>query len=203
MGLRLEVYNENFVGLIADFNYIYDSANFCSSNNVDEAIAYFDLYIDPRTNRLKKVDPNQRVVEKLSIDINNVDDFQGQLETITDELSDEQALQFKLLFPDWNPEKAYEAGDRVRYEGILYKCLNAHEPQQDWIPILDSAVWVPMETNPAEPELGIWEQPEEGNGYEEGAQVIHNGKTWVSQISDNAVEPGIEGSESLWVEVVI
>ena len=45
MGLRLEVYNENFVGLIADFNFVNDSAEFCSSNNIDDAIEFLIRYL--------------------------------------------------------------------------------------------------------------------------------------------------------------
>ena len=44
-------------------------------------------------------------------------------------LSDDDALQGVELFPHWSSEKSYEVGDRVSYEGTLFKCLMAHDSQ--------------------------------------------------------------------------
>lgn len=38
-------------------------------------------------------------------------------------LSDEDALEAVELFGSWQPNKAYIKDERVKYEGILYKCL--------------------------------------------------------------------------------
>lgn len=203
MGLRLEVYNENFVGLIADFNFVNDSAEFCSSNSVDDAIAYFDLYLDPRTNRLKRNDPNQKVVDKLAIDINNIDTFQEQLEAVTDQLPDTEAIKYNLLFEEWNPSEQYEVGDRIRYDGVLYKCLTAHNAQQDWAPLSAPSLWAQVLIDPTISGPQAWVQPSSTNPYMDGDQVTHNGKTWESQIDNNTWEPGVAGTESLWVEVAI
>lgn len=203
MGLRLEVYNENFVGLIADFNFVNDSAEFCSSNSVDDAIAYFDLYLDSRTNRLKRNDPNQKVVDKLAIDINNIDTFQEQLEAVTDQLPDTEAIKYNLLFEEWNPTEQYEVGDRIRYDGVLYKCLTAHSAQQDWAPLAAPSLWAQVLIDPAISGPQAWIQPSSTNPYMDGDQVTHNGKIWESQIDNNTWEPGAVGTESLWVEIVI
>lgn len=203
MGLRLEVYNENFVGLIADFNFVNDSAEFCSSNSVDDAIAYFDLYLDPRTNRLKRNDPNQKVVDKLAIDINNIDTFQEQLEAVTDQLPDSEAIKYNLLFEEWNPTEQYEVGDRIRYDGVLYKCLTAHNAQQDWAPLVAPSLWAQVLIDPTISGPQAWTQPSSTNPYMDGDQVTHNGKIWESQIDNNTWEPGAIGTESLWVEVAI
>lgn len=203
MGLRLEVYNENFVGLIADFNFVNDSAEFCSSNSVDDAIAYFDLYLDPRTNRLKRNDPNQKVVDKLAIDINNIDTFQEQLEAVTDQLPDSEAIKYNLLFEEWNPTEQYEVGDRIRYDGVLYKCLTAHNAQQDWAPLAAPSLWAQVLIDPTISGPQAWIQPNSTNPYMDGDQVTHNGKVWESQIDNNTWEPGVVGTESLWVEVAI
>lgn len=202
MGLRLEVYNENFVGLIADFNLTSDSAEFCSSNNIDDAIAYFDLYIDPRTNRLKRNDPNQRVVDKLAISIDNIEVFQEQLEAVTDTLTDEDALKYNLLFEEWSPVGQYKTDDRVRYKGVLYKCLQAHGAQQDWYPLAAPSLWAQVLLDPSIEGPQAWIQPGSNNAYKQGDQVEHNGKVWESQIDNNVWEPGIVGTESLWVEVI-
>lgn len=141
MGLRLETYNENFVDLIADFSLSENSEQYCTTNNVEEAMSYFNLYIDPRTNRLKRNDPNQLLVDELAINIDNVKDFISQLGAITSSLSDAEALNLKLLFEEWNPEKNYEIGDRVRYNNVLYKCLLAHNALEGWIPFESPLLW--------------------------------------------------------------
>ena len=41
-------------------------------------------------------------------------------------LADEDALEAVNLFPNWNNTAEYAKDDRVRYEGILYKCLQPH-----------------------------------------------------------------------------
>ena len=46
-----------------------------------------------------------------------------------------------------------------------------------------------------------WIQPGANNAYKQGDQVEHNGKVWESQIDNNVWEPGIVGTESLWVEI--
>lgn len=186
MGLRLEVYNENFVGLIADFSRTSDTEDFCSSNNVDEAITYFDLYLDPKTNRLKRNDPNQKVVDQLAIDINSIEVFQEQLKTIATQLTDEDAPNYNLLFEEWNQTKQYQVGDRVRYDGVLYKCLQSHTAQNDWAPDAAVSLWAKILTGSAPQE---WVQPDSTNPYMKGDQVIFEGNTYESLIDNNVWSP--------------
>ena len=203
MGLRLEVYNENYVGLVADFNFVENSKEFCTSNNVEEAMEYFDLYLDERTRSLKRNDPNQRIVDKLAINIENIEMFQKQLETITNTLTDEEANGFSLLFEEWSPSGVYKIGDRIRYNGVLYKCLTAHNAQQDWAPSAAPSLWAQILIDPAISGPQPWTQPSSTNPYMDGDRVTHNGKTWESQVDNNVWEPGTTGTESLWVEIAI
>lgn len=41
-------------------------------------------------------------------------------------LSDEDALEAVNLFPNWRPDENYIKDQRVKYEEILYKCLQPH-----------------------------------------------------------------------------
>ena len=41
-------------------------------------------------------------------------------------LDDEDALEAVNLFPNWTENTEYKQNDKVRYEGILYKCLQPH-----------------------------------------------------------------------------
>lgn len=85
-------------------------------------------------------------------------------------LEDEQALEAVELFPAWKTEVAYAIDDRVRYEGILYKVLQAHTSQTDWTP--DTAVSLYVRVLIPDPQvIPVWEQPSAGNAYMTGDKV--------------------------------
>jgi hypothetical protein len=56
-------------------------------------------------------------------------------------LDDADALEAIQLFPLWNEEAAYFIGDKVRYENILYKCLQNHAAQASWTPSATPSLW--------------------------------------------------------------
>lgn len=186
MGLRLEIYNENFVGLVVDFSRSKNADDFCNTDSVNEAIEYFDLYLDAKTNRLKRNDPNQKIVDQLAIDINSVGVFQEQLGTIVSQLTDEDALQYSLLFEEWNQSKQYSTGERVRYDGTLYKCLQTHTAQNDWSPDVAASLWSKVLTSDTPQE---WVQPDSTNPYMIGDQVIFEGSIYESLIDNNVWSP--------------
>ena len=164
-----------------------------------EAMEYFDLYLDERTRRLKRNDPNQRIVDKLAINIENIEMFQKQLETITDTLTDEEAKGLSLLFEEWRPSEVYKIGDRIRYNGVLYKCLEDNNATMETPPSVMPSVWTKIFAETVSEEIPAWEQPEEGNGYADGDRVIHNDIIYISQVDNNIWEPGTAGTESLWI----
>lgn len=112
-------------------------------------------------------------------------------------LDDEDALKGVELFPKWAENEAYVIGDRVRYEGILYKCLIAHTSQSDWIPSDAVSLWARV-LIPDPEVIPEWEQPESTNPYMKGDKVRHIGKVWVSDIDYNVYEPSVYG----WDEVI-
>lgn len=56
------------------------------------------------------------------------------IESLAIALDDETALTGVELFPTWAVGKAYDVGDRVQYNGGLYKVLQAHTSQETWLP---------------------------------------------------------------------
>ena len=56
------------------------------------------------------------------------------IERIAVTLDDETALTAVELFPVWEAGHAYAIDDRVRHNGKLYKCVQAHTSQADWMP---------------------------------------------------------------------
>lgn len=107
-------------------------------------------------------------------------------------LDDEDALKGVELFPSWSADTAYAIGDRVRYDGVLYKCLIDHTSQSDWIPEDSISLWARVLI--PDPEIiPDWVQPESTNPYMAGDKVRHNGSIWVSIIDFNVYEPGVYG----------
>lgn len=60
-------------------------------------------------------------------------------------LTDSEAFDVAELFPMWKVEHEYAVGDRVQYEGKLYKCIQAHTSQADWIPTTAYSLWAAVE----------------------------------------------------------
>ena len=112
------------------------------------------------------------------------------IEHLAENLSDETALDYTELYPQWLADHAYIIGDRVRDEGILYKCVQSHTSQSDWQPHLTPALWTRVSIE----EWPEWVQPTGAHdAYPYGAKVSHAGKHWISGIEANTYEPGVYG----------
>ena len=109
-------------------------------------------------------------------------------------LTDEQALKAAALYPAWSAQDTYDAGERVRFGGALYKCLQGHTAQPDWTPPAAPSLWAKVLTSDTGEPLP-WEQPGSTNPYMKGDKVTHGGKTWVSTMDNNVWEPGVYGWE--------
>ena len=111
-------------------------------------------------------------------------------------LDDETALQGVTLFPAWKSGQAYTAGDRVKYNDVLYKVLQDHTSQADWTP--DVAVSLFAKVLIPDPDvIPEWTQPDSTNPYMTGDKVTYNGKTYVSTIDNNVWAPDAYGWEEI------
>ena len=109
-------------------------------------------------------------------------------------LTDDEALKAAALYPAWSAQDTYDAGERVRFDGTLYKCLQPHAAQPDWTPTAAPSLWTKVLVSDTGEPLP-WEQPDSTNPYMKGDKVTHAGKTWVSAIDNNIWEPGVYGWE--------
>lgn len=113
-------------------------------------------------------------------------------------LTDEQALTVLIIYPTWDGNSTtYSVGDRVLYNSILYKCLQAHTSQSTWTPTDAPSLWAKV-LIPTPGVIPDWEQPSSTNPYSKGDKVKHNGKIWISTIDNNVWEPG---TVEYWKEV--
>ena len=118
--------------------------------------------------------------------------------SIRESATDEQALNSIALYPEWKADVDYTVGQRVLYNSVLYKVLQAHTSQSDWTPDVSHSLFAQI-LIPDENVIPEWIQPDSTNPYMKGNKVTHNGITYESLIDNNVWEPGVIGTESLWV----
>lgn len=110
-------------------------------------------------------------------------------------LSDADAARVPALYDEWSGGGVeYAVGDRVRFQGTLVKCLQAHTSQPDWAPNAAPSLWaliLPGQEGSGV-EVGIWQQPGSTNGYSTGDRVIYGGHLWESIVDDNVDVPGTD-----------
>ena len=100
------------------------------------------------------------------------------------------------MYDEWSAESVEYALDDIRqYNGLLYRCVQAHTSQATWTPEDAASLWTRI-ADPAQ-EWPEWIQPTGAhNAYAQGAKVSHNGKHWISDVGANVWEPGVYG----WTE---
>ena len=112
-------------------------------------------------------------------------------------LPDDEAETVTVLFEEWASGVAYAVGDRRQYNGLLYRCVQAHTSQADWTPPAVPALWVRTSTE----EWPEWVQPTGAHdAYNMGDKVSHIGKHWISMIDANVYEPSVYGWEEVTAE---
>ena len=118
--------------------------------------------------------------------------YRSKIEAAASTMTDETALTAVELFPAWEAGNAYATDDRVRYNGKLYKCVQAHTGQEDWTPDAAQALWVAVSVD-AWPE---WVQPTGAHdAYNTGDKVSYHGKPYICTADANVYAPGVYGWE--------
>lgn len=116
------------------------------------------------------------------------------------EIDDDQAVDIPDLMPMWDSGQEYVAGDRVRYDGHVYKVLQAHTSQTDWTPDIVPALYAVLRKGQIDPTVEEWVQPTAENPYQKGDRVYHPTPTmWESLVDSNVWEPTEKTAAlSLW-----
>lgn len=104
-------------------------------------------------------------------------------------LPDEDALEAVDLFPKWDPNHTqYLIDDKVKYNSILYRCLQSHMSQEGWDPVSAPSLWAKV-LIPDPNVVPEWEQPDSTNPYQVGDRVMFEGQIYESVISNNIWSP--------------
>ena len=127
--------------------------------------------------------------------VGNTDGVHYIVRTVT------EADRFKLVEtepadePDWQAGVQVEVDDRRTYQGVVYRCMQAHTTQVGWEPPGTPALWTVARAD-GDP----WVQPTMAeDSYQTGDIVWHVEALWSSQIDANTTEPGTD--ERWWVQV--
>lgn len=127
------------------------------------------------------------------ISLEHAREIRAAMEAASASLDDATALSAIEMFPRWEP-RDYRLDERVRWQGILYKCIQAHSENATWNPADAPSLWARV-LIPDPEVIPEWVQPDSTNPYMHGDRVTHNGSTWVSIIDNNVWEPGVYGWE--------
>lgn len=111
-------------------------------------------------------------------------------------LADEDALRAVELFPAWKANTPYTADQRIRFDGKLYRVVQGHTSQSDWMPDVTPALY----TEVAEPgTISVWKKPTGAHdAYRIGDKVRYpdeDGDVWTCTSDYNIYEPGVFGWE--------
>jgi len=128
-----------------------------------------------------------------------------QLETVSrittksailgESLSGKELASIASLYPKWKAGLSVVVDDIYRVQNTLYKVVQAHTTQADWMPPQVPALFTPVAAAGVVPE---WVQPTGAqDAYAVGDQVTHDnpndgGNVWLykSKIAANTTEPG-------------
>lgn len=103
-------------------------------------------------------------------------------------LTDADALESVELFPAWAAGVAYAVDERVQYQGVLYRVVQAHTSQADWTPDAAPALFVVVSLD----EWPEWVQPTGAHdAYKKGDKVTFEGKHYVSLMDGNVYSPAV------------
>lgn len=67
--------------------------------------------------------------------------FRAKVDRLIESLDEREAADAVMLFPAWHAGRNYAAGDRVRYNGKLYRVVQGHVSQAHWTPDVVPALY--------------------------------------------------------------
>ena len=112
------------------------------------------------------------------------------VKTVRSVLTDDQAAEVPDLYKAWEPGKAYEACERVTYDGTLYKVSQAHTSQETWSPDVAVSLFTEILPGQGGTAVGEWEQPIGNKGlYNTGDRCRYKGVIYESVIDNNSWSP--------------
>lgn len=114
--------------------------------------------------------------------------WRAKLNSVTDTLDDTTALSNVDLYTVWMAGIACAGGDRRRYNGNLYRCVQAHTSQSAWTPDVTPALWTAISLD----DWPQWVQPTGAqDAYNTGDRVTFDGARYICMMDANAYSPAV------------
>ena len=120
--------------------------------------------------------------------------FRKALQKFAASLSDEEALEVATIYDPYVVGKAYVVGEYLTYganatgDPQLYKVVQAHTSQADWIPDATPSLYEPIGLNTEG--YPVWSKPSGAHdAYNTGDIVDYNGTLYQSTIDGNVYSP--------------
>lgn len=123
-----------------------------------------------------------------------MEQFRKAVQMFAASLDAEQALEIATVYDPWKEGKAYTVGEYLTHgensagDPQLYKAVQAHTSQADWLPADTPALYEPVGlTAEGYP---VWSRPSGAHdAYNSGDIVAHNGTLYKSLIDGNVYSP--------------
>ena len=108
--------------------------------------------------------------------------------TETGQIDAEIASELKDMFEDWKPDMAYKVGHIRKYNDVLYRVVQEHTSQADWLPSSTPSLYEPIIIS--EEGYLAWSKPSGSHdAYNIGDIVDYNGTLYKSLIDGNVYSP--------------
>ena len=186
MGFIKEVYSDNRAGLIVAFGR-ENSKNFVDTDNIQEAMDYFNMYLE--NNELYIHTKNEIALDNLGFATEEAIEVRDAINTFLVTIPDEEVESVKVLFPQWKVGTHYKMNTRIRFKENIYKILQEHTSQEDWMPDIAVSLYAPLLIDEETNEILEWVQPDSTNPYMIGDRIIFEEKVYESLIDNNTWSP--------------
>lgn len=120
--------------------------------------------------------------------------FRKALQMFAQSLNDEKAMEVATVFPSYKIGKFYFVNEMFTYgvnavgDPQLYRVVQAHTSQEDWIPDITPALYTPIGLN--DEGYPVWSAPTGAHdAYNIGDIVDYNGVLYKSLIDGNVYSP--------------
>lgn len=110
----------------------------------------------------------------------------------------EQILKMKILFKEYDPNGHFLINDLLEYDGKIYRVLQSHRAQADWLPDKTPALYALKITSDDGSPLPFV-QPTAEEYYKLGDLVIFEGGIWESLLAVNTWSPSQYPAGWKWI----
>ena len=126
--------------------------------------------------------------------LQNAEQFRRAVQMFAASLSDKKAMEIATIYDHWVADRKYNVGDFLTYgtnsvgDPQLYRVVQAHTSQLDWLPDTASTLYVKIGLD--EQGYPVWSKPSGAHdAYNKGDTVDYNGKLYESLIDGNIYSP--------------